>query len=464
MKTPNKQEISCVNKYPNATVAEYGINGIMTKQVFFFIAWYSCGLLFLFGCENRVIKPAPSVNIPKATSAVVLDNGETEEVQPETETRKPFDEKVSINQKSDIKPVVPVQEAKPIQIVDKISLQLLKPSNNERFHEGNMEISYIINAPDGSGAIIVTLKIDGVQYDTWLIQEAGMEHKHVVRLPPRNTTLSLTASNRHSSSRIAKVSLRWTGKNPHEIFKPTLYVLAVGVNEYDYDEQLRDLNYSDDDARDFAAELEKQQGKLYREVHATVLINPVRRDITKALTWLEREVTDRDVAMVLFSGHGIKDHNGRYYFLPKNADLEDLKSSAVAQSTFTDTLKVIAGKRIFFIDSCHSGQALGSKSPDRADMNKLANELSNAENGVVVFTASSGRQSSVEEPQWQNGAFTEAVLEGLRGEADMIPGGGISVDELGLYISQRVKEITGGKQTPHTVKPVMISDFPLVAP
>ena len=32
---------------------------------------------------------------------------------------------------------------------------------------------------------------------------------------------------------------------------------------------------------------------------------------------------------------------------------------------------------------------------------------------------------------------------------------------LDLYLSERVKELTGGKQTPTTVKPQTVPDFPM---
>lgn len=345
----------------------------------------------------------------------------------------------------------------------KISIELLHPKTGDRFYNAKIEIEYKVNASTDCGAVGVVLSLDGEQKDTWIEKETSVIHRQTVYLPPRDTSLTLQAFDRNTYSQSVRANLQWEGSSK-ELFKPTLYVLAVGVSDYDYDDRyLKDLDFCDNDAYDFTDELKKQHGKLYKEVSTKLLINPVRNEITKALTWLEREVTDRDVAMVLFSGHGIKDHNGRYYFLPKDADLEDLKSTAVAQNTIVDTLNTLAGKRVFFVDSCHSGQALGSKGLANADMEELANKLSNTENGVVVFTASSGRQLSLENTNWQNGAFTEAVLEGLRGKADIISDGCISVDELGLYISQRVKEITDGKQTPHSVKPKSIADFPLVA-
>jgi len=62
-----------------------------------------------------------------------------------------------------------------------------------------------------------------------------------------------------------------------------------------------------------------------------------------------------------------------------------------------------------------------------------------------------------------NGAFTKAVVEGLGGGADYDKSGRgrITLNMLDLYISERVKELTKGQQTPTTAKPQTIPDFPI---
>jgi uncharacterized caspase-like protein len=87
--------------------------------------------------------------------------------------------------------------------------------------------------------------------------------------------------------------------------------------------------------------------------------------------------------------------------------------------------------------------------------------IHSAENGAVVFASSTGRQYSFEDPNWGNGAFTKAVVEGVEGKADYAGKGRITINMLDLYISERVKELTKGKQTPATAKPKTIPDFPL---
>ena len=55
-----------------------------------------------------------------------------------------------------------------------------------------------------------------------------------------------------------------------------------------------------------------------------------------------------------------------------------------------------------------------------------------------------------------------ALLEGLRGKADFRRTGRVTVNMLDLYVSERVRELTDGAQTPATAKPITIPDFPVV--
>lgn len=50
-----------------------------------------------------------------------------------------------------------------------------------------------------------------------------------------------------------------------------------------------------------------------------------------------------------------------------------------------------------------------------ADINAFVNELTSAENGVVVFAAFTGRQLAIEDPSWGNGALTKPVLKDYKG-------------------------------------------------
>ncbi len=210
--------------------------------------------------------------------------------------------------------------------------------------------------------------------------------------------------------------------------------------------------------------MQRQKGKLYRDVQMRLLTDAkaTRDDVVDGLDWLQKQVTQHDVGMLFLSGHGMNDASLDYVFLPVNADPAKLKRTGVTMSDFRSTLANLTGKAVFFLDTCHAGNVLGStRKGGLDDMSAVINELASAENGVVVFSSSTGRQSSLEDSAWGNGAFAKAVIEGLNGGADFQKSGRITFKMLDLYVSDRVKQLTHGAQSPVTQAPGGVPDFPL---
>lgn len=76
------------------------------------------------------------------------------------------------------------------------------------------------------------------------------------------------------------------------------------------------------------------------------------------------------------------------------------------------------------------------------------------------MTASTGRGYSIEKSNWGHGAFTKALLEGLsEAKADYNDNHIISIKEIDLYVTDRVKALTKGKQKPTTIIPESVPDF-----
>jgi WD40 repeat protein len=290
-----------------------------------------------------------------------------------------------------------------------------------------------------------------------------------IPIPPRDCEVSVIAENQFAASEPATIRLRWKGAVPKEEFeiKPKLYLLAIGVSAYQ-DAALR-LDLAAKDALDFDAAWKEQKGRLYSGVEGKTLTDAqaTKGNILDGLEWLQRQVTSKDVAMLFFAGHGVNDPTGVFYFLPVDADSEKLKRTGISQADITTTVAAIAGKVLVFIDACHSGNLMGKEKRRglavTSSVSSVINELASAENGAVVFSSATGRQYALENPEWGNGAFTKGVVEGIRGKADFRSTGRITLNMLDLYVSERVKELTQGQQTPTTVKPPNVPDFPVAA-
>ncbi|MFC7418483.1 caspase family protein [Iodobacter arcticus] len=243
--------------------------------------------------------------------------------------------------------------------------------------------------------------------------------------------------------------------------KPKLFVLAVGVSKYanpDYD-----LGLAEKDARDFSRSMEAQRkGSLYGEVSTLLLTDSkaTRSQILEGLKWLQSNVSNKDTAVLFLAGHGVTRKDRRYFFLPHDVDTKRLDETAVANEQFTEFIAQTKGQRIFFIDTCHAGNALGGRRFSH-DIGQIVNDLSSDENGVVVFSSSTGKQLSQENRDWGNGAFTKILVQGINGAADFRKTGWVTQKGLDFYLSSEVPQLTKGEQTPFTIIPFGIPDFPI---
>jgi len=248
---------------------------------------------------------------------------------------------------------------------------------------------------------------------------------------------------------------------------PDLNILAVGVGTYQ-DPALK-LKFPAKDARDVTEVFRRQKNRLYADVHVTLLTDEqaTRERIMAALREIRDHSDPRSVTLVFLSGHGLTNSsNNSYCFLPFDARL-DPEANLVDGQQIRETLNGADGKVILFLDTCHAGNVMGAGQlrglEDLIHLTRLINELSSAENGVTVFSSSTGRQLSLESAEWENGAFTRALKEGLAGKADPAGQGKVTVDMLDAYLRTRVRELTQGLQTPVSGKPSGGANFPLVA-
>jgi len=278
-------------------------------------------------------------------------------------------------------------------------------------------------------------------------------------------TISVIAANAYVESR--PVTRTVTYEPPVALdLRPNLYVLAVGVSDYQED-SVQDLRYSDDDARDFVAACEKQDGGFYGAVTTRLLTDAeaTRRSIMRSLQWLAQQATQNDVVFLFISAHGVKDDGGNVYLFCHDAERQYLLDSAVPWTAFRQTFQGLPFRTVMFADTCYSsgfgaGEVVAYRS-DR-DYSQAYDELSSAESGMVVFASSAVGQVSQERPEWRNGAFTEALLEGMAGKADYNGDRQIYDRELSNFVAERVKSLTGGKQHAVTFRPRTITEFPLM--
>ena len=201
--------------------------------------------------------------------------------------------------------------------------------------------------------------------------------------------------------------------------KPDLHLLAVGPH-------YADLKYTAKDAIDFASIIAQQRNRgFFNRVFIDTLVDAASTNKTNIVTAFEimrnryrqkshpRNIKPNDYLIVFLSGHGIK-YEGSFRLLPTDYNPDAKATTTINYKedllTFLDEIQC---KKFMFIDACLSGAAKGNKSINPSALNKALQEANESVSGMVAFSSSSQNQLSYEDEAWENGAFTEALLEAL---------------------------------------------------
>lgn len=272
-----------------------------------------------------------------------------------------------------------------------------------------------------------------------------------VRIPPgKDAEILLIAENRNAKSDPVSIKVKRAAARPIAAARDkadfeTLYMLVVAVNKYPGDNELESPVK---DANSFKAQMARIANppagtrRIYNKLDFRMLTDEMatREAIIDGLNWLKAKVTDKDAGVLFLAGHGIV--SDKYYYIPyKKGSLASKPAEWVPGDQIVTTLQNLPGRAMFFLDTCHSG-ALNNQKSDTTDIvNKIDDER-----GVIVFASSTGKEKSGEDSE--NGFFTRALIEGLRGEAVDPKDNLVYPSLLKRYVTRRVKELSDNKQRP----------------
>jgi hypothetical protein len=236
----------------------------------------------------------------------------------------------------------------------------------------------------------------------------------------------------------------------------TLYVLAIGVDKYpglgnrcgSDGKASCDLTFSGADARALVAAIEKRLGPAHSNVVKRLLVNgggaqdePTAANVLNAIDMF-KEARETDTVLLFIAGHGLND-GASYRFLPTNAELvgdTPRGATVVPWYALQEAVESAKGRRILFIDTCHSGNAYNER---------LGNAAYHA--NIIAYTAARFDQLSLEAPKLGHGLFTYAVVESLEGKGGFAAKRQVSTKELAKYVIERVAELA--KQQNDTQEP-----------
>ena len=234
-----------------------------------------------------------------------------------------------------------------------------------------------------------------------------------------------------------------------------------------------DLDYSGADARAFASQFRTLVKDEFNKIECYLLVSeatvdsksdcafhgtPTKANIENTIDKVSRNARQEDTVAFFFAGHGMNDKlpaGKQYLFLPTEAQAADadephfLATSVVRWDALQNGIKMVNGRRLMFVDTCHASGAFESYST------RMVKDGYDDE--IVVFSAVDRERPSQERAELGHGVFTYFVVRGLKGEA--ASGKEITVFNLGSFVARKVREMTQGQQIPRFY--VNGTDFPI---
>ena len=253
-------------------------------------------------------------------------------------------------------------------------------------------------------------------------------------------------------------------ENP-ELQRPNLHVCAVGVSRYARMEAEWQLQFAHTDAKAIIDTFKNQEGKMFGSVTSTLLVDEdaTADAILENLCGFEKR-DDVDIFIIFMAGHGVKSSDGDFYFLGYNGTFENPENDGLNWDRLKDCLSKTKGRATLFLDACHSGSIVNETVVPNDEM---AHQFFTGERaGVMVFTASKGRQYAIESPSLGGGfgVFTWALTQGIGPkafEADVNGNQVIEFMELVNFVESYVSELTNGTQTPWLSRKELFGDLPM---
>jgi uncharacterized caspase-like protein len=233
-----------------------------------------------------------------------------------------------------------------------------------------------------------------------------------------------------------------------------MYILAAGVSRYD-DINIR-LGSPAADAEAVAGALERHAAELYDSVYVRVLTDgqATAVGIESALERITGAAEVQDTVILFLAGHGDIAEDGEYYFLPADADITDLITTAVSVGRINAFVEKLSASKVgIFLDTCKSGSAtktIGTVAMSRGLREvRIITTLAKSR-GIAVFSAANETQDAYEIPDLGHGIFTAGLLDalaGYRNEDGLINITGV-LGEVAKSTRQTARKYLGIEQSP----------------
>ena len=245
------------------------------------------------------------------------------------------------------------------------------------------------------------------------------------------------------------------------------YALLVGVRNYDKD-QLRSLQYTENDVNDLAAVLKDAgykrvvlmtQSEAASQGDNTLL--PTAKNVRKKLAAILDDRKPNDSVLIAFSGHGVQFRDDKAsYFCPMDADLEDMRTLVSLADVYKGLEESAAGTKVLLADCCRNDpQAEASKAVEKVKLESVTRpQAERPPGGVAALLSCSEGQKSYESEKLGHGIFFHYIIAGLRGEAANKKGE-VTLQSLASYVADEVPDAAKDVSDAARQRPQQVGDL-----
>ncbi|WP_250487882.1 caspase family protein [Caballeronia sp. GaOx3] len=310
-----------------------------------------------------------------------------------------------------------------------------------------------VRATSVVGLAEIDLFLDGKQVHK--IAVSGLTAQQRIELPlPAPAIWATAQAIDKSGTESAPVSLAIPPDARLALAKPHVHVIAVGTDVYD-DPSIHPLTGAVADATAFVSLAARS--KLYvsdPSVKPIVNSSRLKEEMLEQVDAISKSATSSDTTMVLISGHGLRTKDGKLFLASRTTRLHDVERTSIDWEEISRAMSKIPGRLVVFLDTCHAGAADAS--------NDTATESLVSQKSVLIFSASKGRQKSLE--KGGAGVFTGTMVKlASRGfkTVDRNGNGVIELDELYRTLKVQVLTETSEAQTPWIARNGFVGPVPI---
>jgi WD40 repeat protein len=293
---------------------------------------------------------------------------------------------------------------------------------------------------------------------------AKAEGEWTVDLPPGKYSVSVKAETQHNYALSPPIEVTRPAREGDPL--PKLYIVSVGASP--------DSNAAALISEALSAAAPGVFGEVVTRTLQGEQATPAA--VNAELETIQKQATLADTTLIYYAGQETLDTAGHYRLSAARGGSQDPAGVWLSDKDLKRELAAIPGRVLMAVDTtrteqhsdreastgfCGNSAAEAANRLDAAASDFLRDLLSE-EFGIVVMRAS--RRSSVARGQGGTSPFAQAFVEGVGGHADHDADGIIHLQELSKYINQRVRELTGGKQSSVIERPPGVRSFPITKP